>query len=149
MVSTLFAEGLLRVVIATPDLAWSTTERQFSAGLVIIKGTERYNAAKQRFEAYHQSAVLQMIGRAARRPAEGQAKDQAKVTVVVMCQDILKEFWVSALFCPMPLESGLRPLLPPGAEARHASSGSSGGGGGTRPPDCQTQLPSSTSFCGS
>ena len=34
-----------------------------------------------------------------------------------MCQDILKEFWVSALFCPMPLESGLRPLLP-GAEAQ-------------------------------
>ena len=120
LVSTLFAEGLLRVVIATPDLAWSTTERQFSAGLVIIKGTERYNAPKQRFEAYHQSAVLQMIGRAARRPAEGQAKDQAKVTVVVMCQDILKEFWVSALFCPMPLESGLRPLLPvaPDAEAQ-------------------------------
>jgi hypothetical protein len=27
-------------------------------------------------------------------------------------QDILKDFWVSALFFPMPLESSLRPLLP-------------------------------------
>ena len=178
LVASLWKDGLLHVLIATPDLAYATLERDFCAPLVIIKGTERYNGTKQCFEAYQQSAVLQMIGRAARRRPIGQGmgaaaavgggaaagggaakeKEEEKVTVVVMCQvipdaaalppvvfcqlscsasrllipsvfsaltciiivwvgldglqDILKDFWVSALFFPMPLESSLRPLLP-------------------------------------
>ena len=33
-----------------------------------------------------------------------------------MQQDILKDFWLSALFFPMPLESSLRPLLAAAAD---------------------------------
>lgn len=91
LVQSLWLDGLLHVLIATPDLAYSTREADFCAPLVIIKGTERYNGTKQCFEAYRQSAVLQMIGRAARRrEATGavlSAKgEKDKVTVVVMCQ---------------------------------------------------------------
>ena len=92
LVRSLWLDGLLHVLIATPDLAYGTREVDFCAPLVIIKGTERYNGAKQCFEAYRQSAVLQMIGRAARRQARSDAELAAKggtdkkVTVVVMCQ---------------------------------------------------------------
>jgi len=108
LVASLWKDGLLHVLIATPDLAYATLERDFCAPLVIIKGTERYNGTKQCFEAYQQSAVLQMIGRAARRRPIGQGmgaaaavgggaaagggaakeKEEEKVTVVVMCQVI-------------------------------------------------------------
>ena len=63
LVTSLWEDGLLHVLIATPDMCYGTNERDFSAPLVIIKGTERYNGAKGCFEAYRQSAVLQMIGR--------------------------------------------------------------------------------------
>ena len=59
--------------------------------------------------------MLQMIGRAtfgnsAQSVAGAESWDSdtnSKAKVMVLCQDILKDYWITALFFPMVLESTL------------------------------------------
>ena len=153
LVESLWKARLLKVLVATPELAWETSARPGEGGmvapLVVIKGTERppYSnrqqrgggrdpaaTAAQQLQPYSQPEMLQMISRAcwaeddvavlsAGAHAQSWEASQgghggplsstalSKARVVVMCQDILKDYWVTALFCPMALESSL-PLPP-------------------------------------
>ena len=127
LVESLWQSGLLKVLIATPELAWNFPS-QASCGLVaplvVIKGTTRAMPGGQRGEqAYSQPEMLQMIGRACWDTDNDQSDQTStpawddsppapprKARVVVLCQDILKDYWVTALFCPMALESSLHQL---------------------------------------
>lgn len=63
IVEELFVSNKIQVLIATSTLAWGVN---FPARLVIIKGTEFYDAKAKRYVDFPVTDILQMIGRAGR-----------------------------------------------------------------------------------
>jgi replicative superfamily II helicase len=80
---TLFAAGKVQVMVATSTLAWGLN---FPAHLVVVKGTEFYDARSHSYVDVPLTDVMQMIGRAGRPQFDQQAK------AVILVQDIKKDF---------------------------------------------------------
>ena len=63
IVEELFVKKKIQVLVTTSTLAWGVN---FPARLVIVKGTEFYDAALKRYVDFPLTDLLQMIGRAGR-----------------------------------------------------------------------------------
>lgn len=98
---TLFAAGKVQVMVATSTVAWGLN---FPAHLVIVKGTEYFDARSQSYVDYPLTDVMQMIGRAGRPQFDTHAK------AVLLSQDTKKDFYKKFLYDSFPLESSLNML---------------------------------------
>ncbi|KAH9253298.1 hypothetical protein BASA81_008649 [Batrachochytrium salamandrivorans] len=95
----LFASGACQVLVATATLAWGVN---LPSHLVVIKGTEYFDAKSRTYSPFPVSDVLQMMGRAG-RVQYGEDKGVA----VLLVHDQLKAFYKRFLYEPFPLESNL------------------------------------------
>jgi len=98
VVEELFLEGKIQILIATSTLAWGVN---FPAHLVIVKGTEYFEASGKQYVDYPITDILQMMGRAGRPQFDVVGK------AVVMVHDSKKEFYKKFLYEPFPVESSL------------------------------------------
>ncbi|KAJ2656903.1 activating signal cointegrator 1 complex subunit 3 [Coemansia sp. RSA 1200] len=94
----LFHDRKIQVLVATSTLAWGVN---LPAHLVILKGTEFYDAKSQGYVDFPITDVLQMIGRAGRPQFDDRAVAKIFVT------DSKKEFYKKFLHEPFPVESSL------------------------------------------
>ncbi|KAJ2617252.1 activating signal cointegrator 1 complex subunit 3, partial [Coemansia sp. RSA 1804] len=94
----LFHDRKIQVLVATSTLAWGVN---LPAHLVILKGTEFYDAKSQGYVDFPITDVLQMIGRAGRP----QFDDRAVARIFV--SDSKKDFYKKFLHEPFPVESSL------------------------------------------
>ncbi|XP_048883103.1 activating signal cointegrator 1 complex subunit 3 [Brienomyrus brachyistius] len=111
-VEELFVNCKIQVLIATSTLAWGVN---FPAHLVIVKGTEYYDAKTRRYVDYPITDVLQMMGRAGRPQFDDQGK------AVILVHDIKKDFYKKFLYEPFPVESSLLGVLSDHLNAEIAS----------------------------
>lgn len=102
VVEELFLDGRIRVLICTSTLAWGVN---FPAHLVVIKGTEFFDASLRRYVDFPITDVLQMMGRAGRPQFDTSAK------AVVMVHEPKKQFYRRFLYEPFPVESSLHEQL--------------------------------------
>ncbi|KAH7946801.1 hypothetical protein HPB52_004321 [Rhipicephalus sanguineus] len=103
IVEELFVNQKIQVLIATATLAWGVN---FPAHLVVVKGTEYYDAKVSRYVDFPITDVLQMIGRAGRPQFDDQG------VAVVLVHDLKKKFYNKFLYEPFPVESSLMDVLP-------------------------------------
>lgn len=103
IVEELFVNQKIQVLIATATLAWGVN---FPAHLVVVKGTEYYDAKVSRYVDFPITDVLQMIGRAGRPQFDDQG------VAVVLVHDLKKKFYNKFLYEPFPVESSLMGVLP-------------------------------------
>ncbi|KAG0300672.1 hypothetical protein BGZ98_008986, partial [Dissophora globulifera] len=98
LVEELFVSTKIQILIATSTLAWGVN---FPAHLVVIKGTEFYDAATRTYVDFPITDVLQMMGRAGRPQfdQEGIAR--------IFVHDAKKNFYKKFLHEPFPVESSL------------------------------------------
>ncbi|KFH11918.1 putative activating signal cointegrator 1 complex subunit 3 [Toxoplasma gondii VAND] len=98
----LFEKGFVRVLVATATLAWGMN---LPARLVVVKGTEYYDAETNRYKDFPITDLLQMIGRAGRPQFDSQA------VAVIFCHEPKKNFYKRFLYQPFPVESCLLNVL--------------------------------------
>lgn len=98
VVEELFLAGKIQILIATSTLAWGVN---FPAHLVIVKGTEYFDAPGKQYVDYPITDILQMMGRAGRPQFDVVGK------AVVMVHESKKEFYKKFLYEPFPVESSL------------------------------------------
>ncbi|KAJ2841065.1 activating signal cointegrator 1 complex subunit 3, partial [Coemansia erecta] len=98
----LFYDRKIQVLVATSTLAWGVN---LPAHLVILKGTEFFDAKSKGYVDFPITDVLQMIGRAGRPQFDDQAIAKIFVT------DTKKEFYKTFLHEPFPVESSLHTHL--------------------------------------
>lgn len=98
LVEDLFLHNHIQVLVSTATLAWGVN---LPAHLVIIKGTEFYDAKTCRYEDYPITDVLQMMGRAGRPQFDTQGK------AVIFVHEPKKNFIKKFLYEPFPVESSL------------------------------------------
>mmetsp|Transcript_27474 Transcript_27474/g.84792 ORF Transcript_27474/g.84792 Transcript_27474/m.84792 type:complete len:648 (-) Transcript_27474:279-2222(-) len=101
-VEKLFEKGAIRVLVCTATLAWGVN---FPARLVIVKGTEFYDAKIGGYVDFPVTDVLQMMGRAGRP----QFDDVGVACIFVHAPK--KEFYKKFLYEPFPVESKLAGAL--------------------------------------
>eukprot|EP01060_Flectonema_neradi_P036238 TRINITY_DN6918_c0_g1_i2.p1 TRINITY_DN6918_c0_g1~~TRINITY_DN6918_c0_g1_i2.p1 ORF type:complete len:1934 (+),score=441.45 TRINITY_DN6918_c0_g1_i2:47-5803(+) len=94
----MFVSGKLKVLVATSTLAWGVN---FPAHLVIIKGTEFYDAKTKSYVDFSLTDVLQMMGRA------GRPQFDTEGVAVVMVHEPKKAFYKKFVHDPFPVESSL------------------------------------------
>jgi len=99
---TLFEAGKIQVLVSTSTLAWGVN---LPAHLVIIKGTEFYDAPAKRYVDFPITDVLQMMGRA------GRPQFDTVGIAVVMVHAPKKAFYKRFLYEPFPVESALADCL--------------------------------------
>ncbi|KFG64239.1 activating signal cointegrator 1 complex subunit 3 [Toxoplasma gondii RUB] len=75
------------------------------ARLVVVKGTEYYDAETNRYKDFPITDLLQMIGRAGRPQFDSQA------VAVIFCHEPKKNFYKRFLYQPFPVESCLLNVL--------------------------------------
>lgn len=102
LVETLFTTGKIQVLVATSTLAWGVN---FPAHLVIIKGTEYFDARVGGYVDYPMTDILQMMGRA------GRPQFDTSGTAVVYVSANKKSYYKKFLFEPFPVESSLHHSL--------------------------------------
>ena len=98
IVEELFVNNKIQILVATSTLAWGVNT---PAHLVIIKGTEYYDAKTKGYVDFPITDVLQMMGRAGRP----QFDDSGVACIFV--QDSKKDFYKKFLHEPFPVESSL------------------------------------------
>ncbi|KAJ2552560.1 activating signal cointegrator 1 complex subunit 3 [Coemansia sp. RSA 1933] len=98
----LFHDRKIQVLVATSTLAWGVN---LPAHLVVLKGTEFFDAKAKGYVDFPITDVLQMIGRAGRP----QFDDRAVARILVT--DSKKEFYKRFLHSPFPVESSLHKHL--------------------------------------
>ncbi|CAI2167406.1 3556_t:CDS:2 [Funneliformis geosporum] len=98
IVELLFLQQKIQVLVATSTLAWGVN---LPAHLVVIKGTEFYDAKSKGYIDFPITDVLQMIGRAGRP----QFDDSGVACIFV--QNSKKNFYKKILYEPFPIESSL------------------------------------------
>ena len=86
------------MLVTTSTLAWGVN---FPARLVIVKGTEFYDAALKRYIDFPLTDLLQMIGRAGRPQF-----DDCGIACVMVSEE-KKNFYKKFLYEPFPVESSL------------------------------------------
>ncbi|KAL0039926.1 hypothetical protein WJX77_011783 [Trebouxia sp. C0004] len=94
----LFVAGKIQILVATSTLAWGVNT---PAHLVVIKGTEYFDAPSRRYVDFPITDVLQMMGRAGRPQYDRQG------VAVIMVHDPKKSFYKKFLYEPFPVESSL------------------------------------------
>jgi activating signal cointegrator complex subunit 3 len=94
----LFLDGTIKVLICTSTLAWGVN---FPAHLVVIKGTEYFDATTKRYVPFPVTDVLQMMGRA------GRPQFDTSGVCMILVHDELKTFYKKFLYEPFPVESHL------------------------------------------
>lgn len=112
LVEKLYVGGQIQVLVATSTLAWGVNT---PAHLVIIKGTEYYDAPTKRYVDYPITDVLQMMGRA------GRPQFDKHGVAVVMVHEPKKSFYKKFLYEPFPVESSLHLQLEDHLNAEIAS----------------------------
>jgi activating signal cointegrator complex subunit 3 len=103
IVEELFLNQKIQILVTTTTLAWGVN---FPARLVIIKGTEFFDAKEKRYLDYPVTDVLQMMGRAGRP----QFDDTGIVCIYALQEKV--PFLKTFLFQPFPVESSLAGQLP-------------------------------------
>ncbi|KAF9970658.1 activating signal cointegrator 1 complex subunit [Actinomortierella ambigua] len=102
VVEELFVGLKIQVLIATSTLAWGVN---FPAHLVVIKGTEYYDAKTRSYVDFPITDVLQMMGRAGRPQFDNEGIAR------IFVQDSKKNFYKKFLHEPFPVESSLHKCL--------------------------------------
>ncbi|SPQ96759.1 Sec63 Brl domain [Plasmodiophora brassicae] len=103
LVESMFSAGQIQVLVCTSTLAWGVN---LPAHLCVIKGTEYYDAAKNKYVDYPITDIIQMMGRAGRP----QYKDSEAHACVLVHQP-KKAFYMKFLYSPFPVESSLAGAL--------------------------------------
>jgi replicative superfamily II helicase len=102
IVEKLFEQNKIRVLISTSTLAWGVN---LPAYLVVVKGTEYYDAKSSSYVDYPITDVLQMMGRAGRPQFDNDGK------AVILVHEDKKNFYRKFLYEPFPVESSLHRVL--------------------------------------
>jgi activating signal cointegrator complex subunit 3 len=98
IVEELFANGYAQVLVSTSTLAWGVN---LPAHLVVVKGTEYFDAKQGRYVDMPVTDILQMMGRAGRPQFDTQAY------AVILVHEPKKTFLKKFLYEPFPVESSL------------------------------------------
>lgn len=102
VVEEAFLSNKIQVLVATSTLAWGVN---FPAHMVVVKGTEYYDAKTSSYVDFPITDVLQMIGRAGRPQFDTEGVAQ------VLCHEPKKGFYRKFLYDPFPVESALHRQL--------------------------------------
>eukprot|EP01119_Soliformovum_irregulare_P015903 TRINITY_DN4546_c1_g1_i2.p1 TRINITY_DN4546_c1_g1~~TRINITY_DN4546_c1_g1_i2.p1 ORF type:complete len:1649 (-),score=558.98 TRINITY_DN4546_c1_g1_i2:15-4961(-) len=102
IIEDLFSKEKIQILISTSTLAWGVN---LPAHLVVIKGTEFYDAKTKRYVDFPITDVLQMMGRAGRPQFDTLGK------AVIMVESSKKNFYKKFLYEPFPVESNLHHVL--------------------------------------
>ena len=102
VVEELFVNNKIQVLVATSTLAWGINT---PAHLVVVKGTEYFDASQHGYVDFPITDVLQMVGRA------GRPQFDTTAVAFVFVQDSKKNFYKKFLFEPFPVESSLHMAL--------------------------------------
>lgn len=102
LVEQLFAAGDIQVLVSTATLAWGVN---LPAHLVIVKGSEYFDAKEGRYVDMPVTDLLQMIGRA------GRPQFDSKAFAMLLVHEPKKTFLKKFLYEPFPVESSLHEQL--------------------------------------
>jgi activating signal cointegrator complex subunit 3 len=102
VVEELFVTGKIQILVTTTTLAWGVN---FPAHLVIIKGSEFFDAKAKKYVDFPITDILQMMGRAGRP----QFDDNGIVCIYVLEEK--RAFLKTFLYQPFPVESSLQTKL--------------------------------------
>ncbi|KAI5295172.1 hypothetical protein KEM52_002164 [Ascosphaera acerosa] len=98
----LFANNKVQILIATSTLAWGVN---LPAHLVVVKGTQYYDAKVEGYVDMDLTDVLQMLGRA------GRPQFDSSGIARIFTQDSKKAFYKHFLHTGFPVESSLHKVL--------------------------------------
>ena len=98
----LFANNKIQVLVATSTLAWGVN---LPAHLVVVKGTQFFDAKIEGYKDMDLTDVLQMLGRA------GRPQFDSSGIARIFTQDSKKEFYKHFLHTGFPVESSLHNVL--------------------------------------
>ena len=98
----LFANNRIQILIATSTLAWGVN---LPAHLVVIKGTQFFDAKIEGYKDADLTDVLQMLGRA------GRPQFDSSGVARIFTQDAKKAFYKHFLHTGFPVESSLHTVL--------------------------------------
>ncbi|EPY18912.1 RNA helicase [Strigomonas culicis] len=102
VVEEAFLANKIQVLVATSTLAWGVN---FPAHMVVVKGTEYFDAKLGGYVDFPITDVLQMVGRAGRPQFDTEGVAQ------VLCHESKKGFYRKFLYDPFPVESALHRQL--------------------------------------
>jgi antiviral helicase SLH1 len=98
----LFAKNMIQVLVATSTLAWGVN---LPAHLVVVKGTQYFDAKTEGYKDMDLTDVLQMLGRA------GRPQFDTSGIARIFTQDSKKAFYKHFLHTGFPVESSLHKVL--------------------------------------
>ncbi|KAI1074958.1 Sec63-domain-containing protein [Whalleya microplaca] len=98
----LFLNNKIQILVATSTLAWGVN---LPAHLVIVKGTQFYDAKIEGYKDMDLTDVLQMLGRAGRPQFDNSGVAR------IFTQDAKKDFYKHFLHTGFPVESSLHTVL--------------------------------------
>jgi len=98
----LFANNKIQILVATSTLAWGVN---LPAHLVVVKGTQFFDAKTEGYKDMDLTDVLQMLGRA------GRPQFDSSGIARIFTQDAKKDFYKHFLHTGFPVESSLHKVL--------------------------------------
>ncbi|KPM39806.1 putative helicase mug81 [Neonectria ditissima] len=98
----LFLNNKIQILVATSTLAWGVN---LPAHLVVVKGTQYYDAKIEAYKDMDLTDVLQMLGRAGRPQFDNSGVAR------IFTQDSKKDFYKHFLHTGFPVESSLHTVL--------------------------------------
>ncbi|KAF7561752.1 hypothetical protein G7046_g2363 [Stylonectria norvegica] len=98
----LFLNNKIQILVATSTLAWGVN---LPAHLVVVKGTQYYDAKIEAYKDMDLTDVLQMLGRA------GRPQFDTSGVARIFTQDSKKDFYKHFLHTGFPVESSLHTVL--------------------------------------
>ncbi|KAF2147729.1 Sec63-domain-containing protein [Myriangium duriaei CBS 260.36] len=98
----LFANNKIQILVATSTLAWGVN---LPAHLVVVKGTQYFDAKLEGYKDMDLTDVLQMLGRA------GRPQFDTSGIARIFTQDAKKDFYKHFLHTGFPVESSLHNVL--------------------------------------
>lgn len=102
LVEKLFLENKIQLLVSTSTLAWGVN---LPAHLVVVKGTEYFDAKECKYVDFPITDLLQMVGRA------GRPQFDTEAVAVVLVEESKKNFYKKFLYEPFPVESSLSNCL--------------------------------------
>ncbi|KAF3939723.1 hypothetical protein ABW19_dt0207732 [Dactylella cylindrospora] len=102
LVEKLFLENKIQILVATSTLAWGVN---LPAHLVIVKGTQFFDAKTEAYKDMDLTDVLQMLGRA------GRPQFDTSGIARIFTQEAKKSFYKYFLHTGFPVESSLHKVL--------------------------------------
>eukprot|EP00958_Prasinococcus_capsulatus_P026621 scaffold4916_cov371-Prasinococcus_capsulatus_cf.AAC.3 len=101
-VKALYSSGAVQLLVVSVAMCWGLS---LSAHLVVVMGTQFYDAQDSGQADYAISDLLQIMGRASRPALDSTGK------CVIMCHAPRKEYYKRFLYEPLPVESHLDHVL--------------------------------------